>query len=101
MNVLIAAIVETQMHGLAHIIARELPRCALGPYRSMPTQEKAGRRILRGLLHMERTREIHRPATRLLLKNVCLTHMDGTENHSLTICSRAHARHTHEIQIKS
>lgn len=50
---------------------------------------------------MERTREIHRPATRLLLKNVCLTHMDGTENHSLTICSRAHARHTHEIQIKS
>lgn len=24
-----------------------------------------------------------RPATRLLLKNVCLTHMDGTENHSL------------------
>lgn len=24
-----------------------------------------------------------RPAARLLLKNVCLTHMDGTENHSL------------------
>lgn len=24
-----------------------------------------------------------RPATRLLLKDVCLTHMDGTENHSL------------------
>lgn len=31
------------------------------------------------------------PASRLLLKNVRLTHMDGTENHSLAICFRARA----------
>lgn len=31
------------------------------------------------------------PASRLLLKDVCLTHMDGTENHSLAICFRARA----------
>ncbi|EDN82189.1 hypothetical protein BIFADO_02317 [Bifidobacterium adolescentis L2-32] len=24
-------------------------------------------------------------------KDVCLTHMDGTENHSLAICFRTHA----------
>lgn len=45
--------------------------------------EKAGRRIFGGIPILGMPFKSGRPATRLLLKNVCLTHMDGTENHSL------------------
>lgn len=47
------------------------------------------------------------PASRLLLKDVCLTHMDDTENHSLAICfrrasnatRRRHAADTNQVCI--
>ena len=42
-----------------------------------------GRRFFGGIPILGMPFKSGRPATRLLLKNVCLTHMDGTENHSL------------------